>query len=133
MRSAQILISLFLATGSSIFGYELGGPSQQVASSAGSRVEPGAEGALPKDVHPDSRNRLPSIRREDLDERGKKAYDAAVGANNSSGGPQGAAAIRLHKSGVDVRWDSPLGRQLTELAIITTAREHDQQYEWSLH
>ena len=133
MRSAQILISLFLATGSSIFGYGLGGPSQQVASSADSTVALGAEAALPKDVHPDSRNRLPSIRREDLDERGKKAYDAAGGANNSSNGPQGAAAIRLHKSGVDVRWDSPLGRQLTELAIITTAREHDQQYEWSLH
>ena len=32
-----------------------------------------------------------------------------------------------------MRWDSPLGRPLTELAIITTAREHDQPYEWSLH
>ena len=27
----------------------------------------------------------------------------------------------------------PAGRQLTELAILTTAREHDQPYEWSLH
>ena len=25
------------------------------------------------------------------------------------------------------------GRQLTELAILATAREHDQPYEWSLH
>ena len=133
MRSAHILMGLFLATGASIAGYELRGPSQQVASGAGGRVALETDGTLPKDVHPDSRNRLPSIRREDLDERGKKAYDAAVGANNSPAGPQGAAAIRLHKSGVDVRWDSPLGRQLTELAIITTAREHDQQYEWSLH
>ena len=32
-----------------------------------------------------------------------------------------------------MRWASPVGRQLTELAIITTAREHDQPYEWSLH
>ncbi len=47
--------------------------------------------------------------------------------------PQGPAAIRLHGSGVNVRWASPLGRQLTELAILTTAREHDQPYEWSLH
>jgi 4-carboxymuconolactone decarboxylase len=133
MRSAQILIGLFLATGASIAGYELRGSSQQVASGAGARVSLETEGTLPKDIHPDSRNRLPSIRREDLDERGKKAYDAAVSANNSPAGPQGAAAIRLHKSGVDVRWDSPLGRQLTELAIITTAREHDQPYEWSLH
>ena len=31
------------------------------------------------------------------------------------------------------RWASPVGRQLTELAILTTAREHDQPYQWSLH
>jgi 4-carboxymuconolactone decarboxylase len=133
MRSAQFLTGLFLAAAASIFGYELRGQSQQVASSARGRVALDAEGTLPKDVHQDSRNRLPPVRREDLDERGKKAYDAAVAAGNSPAGPQGASAIRLHKSGVDVRWDSPLGRQLTELAILTTAREHDQQYEWSLH
>ena len=72
-------------------------------------------GPLPEDVHPDSRNRLP------------------VRATDSPGGPMGAAAIRLRGSGVNVRWDSPLGRPLMELAILTTAREHDQPYEWSLH
>jgi hypothetical protein len=66
---------------------------------------------LPQDVHPDSRNRLPLLKP----------------------GVEGAAAVRLHASGVDVRWLSPLGRQLTELAILTSAREHDQPYEWSLH
>lgn len=71
-----------------------------------------AQGTLPRDVHPDSCNRLPPI-------QGKEG--------------QGAAAIRLHGSGVNVRWASPLGRRLTELAILTTAREHDQPYEWSLH
>jgi len=92
-----------------------------------------AERALPTDVYPDSRNRLPAIRRNDLDERGKKAYDEAVSGARSPGIPQGAAAIRLHGSGVNVRWAAPVGRQLTELAILTTAREHDQPYEWSLH
>jgi 4-carboxymuconolactone decarboxylase len=91
------------------------------------------EGTLPKDVYPDSRNRLPAIKRDDLDERGKKAYDEAVKGAASPGSPQGAAAIRLHASGMNVRWASPVGRQLTELAILTTAREHDQPYEWSLH
>ena len=132
MRSAHIFIGLFLAAGASIAAGR-SGPSQQVASGVAARSAPEAGDILPKDVHPDSRNRLPSIRREDLDERGKKAYDAALSAANPSTGPVGAAAIRLHKSGVDVRWDSPLGRQLTELAILVTAREHDQQYEWSLH
>jgi 4-carboxymuconolactone decarboxylase len=86
--------------------------------------------ALPKDVNPDSRSRLPLIKREALDEPGKKAYDAA---STGAQGPQGAAAVRLHGSGISVRWASPLGRALTELAILTTAREHDQPYEWSLH
>ena len=69
------------------------------------------EGALPADVHPDSRNRLPLVKPD----------------------VQGLAAIRLHASGANVRWASSLGRSLTELAILTTAREHDQPYEWSLH
>jgi 4-carboxymuconolactone decarboxylase len=72
-----------------------------------------AQETLPRDVHPDSHNRLPLI--------------------NSPGTPQGVAAIRLHGSRVTVRWESPLGRALTELAILTSAREHDQPYEWSLH
>ena len=32
-----------------------------------------------------------------------------------------------------MRWAAPVGRQITELAILTTARERDQPYEWSLH
>jgi 4-carboxymuconolactone decarboxylase len=91
-----------------------------------------AQSDLPKDVDPDSRSRLPLIKRENLNEAGKKAYDAAA-VNAASGRPEGAAAIRLHRSGVDVRWQSRVGRALTELAIISIAREHDQPYEWSLH
>jgi len=71
----------------------------------------GADAGLPSDISPDSRSRLPLLKPD----------------------VQGADAIRLHASGVDVRWQSPLGRQLTELAILTSAREHDQPYEWSLH
>jgi 4-carboxymuconolactone decarboxylase len=97
---------------------------------SGARLE--SDAALPKDVYPDSRSRLPLIRRDDLDEQGMKAYDAAA-ASSPSGRPEGVSAIRLHRSGVDVRWDSAVGRRLSELAIITTAREHDQPYEWSLH
>jgi 4-carboxymuconolactone decarboxylase len=91
-----------------------------------------ADGTLPNDVYADSHSRLPLLKRDDLDERGKRNYDAAA-ASSPSGRPEGAAAIRLHRSGIDIRWDSQLGRQLTELAIITSAREHDQPYEWSLH
>ena len=88
-------------------------------------------GELPAvEIDPDSGNRLPLVRREDLDEPGRRAYDAAVSV---AGELRGAAAIRLHRSGVDVRWDSPLGRRLTELAVLTQAREYHQPYEWALH
>ena len=84
-------------------------------------------GDLPKDVYPDSRSRLPLVKRENLSEPGKKAYDTAA-ANAPSGRPDGAVAIRLHRSGADLRWESPVGRALSELAIISTAREHDQPW-----
>ena len=129
MRSVQVLAGLLLLVAASGSVSERNLPAQALDS--GAVLESGA--ALPNDVFPDSRSRLPLIKREDLDERGRKAYDDAVSASSGSGAPQGIAAIRLHGSGVDVRWASPLGRRLTELAILTTARERDQPYEWSLH
>ena len=99
-----------------------------VLSAQGAQARVASDGSLPKDIDPMTRNRLPPIKREQLSEANRRAYDAA-GPN----GPQGAALLRLHRSGLSARWDPPLGRQLAELAIITTAREHDQPYEWSLH
>src|SRR5262245_5232455 len=103
--------------------------SDQVGPSSGA-YESGE--ALPKDVDRGSRSRLPLIKREDLKEEASEAYDHAA-TSSPTGRPEGVAAIRLHRSGADVRWDSAVGRRLTELAIITTAREHNQPYEWSLH
>ena len=88
-------------------------------------------GQLPDDVHPVSRNRLPPIDRAELDADRRAAYDAAVAS--PAGAPTGAAALRLHGSGTDLRFDAPMGRRLTELAILTTAREYDQPFEWALH
>ena len=89
------------------------------------------DGQLPDDVHPRSRSRLPPIDREELDPARRAAYDAAVASG--AGAPTGAAALRLHGSGTNLRFDAPMGRQLTELTILTTAREYDQPYEWALH
>ena len=58
---------------------------------------------------------------------------ASLSAQSRLGPTDGAAAIRSHRSGVDVRWENKVGRALSELAILATAREHDQPYEWSLH
>ena len=92
----------------------------------------GPDISLPRDVNPETRNRLPPVDPARLNDRMKKAYADAVAAS-PGGKPQGVAAIRLHRSGVDVRWDARIGRRLSELAILTVAREYDQPYEWSLH
>src|SRR5687767_9776637 len=97
----------------------------QEGASASAKAE-----VLPKDVYPDSRNRIPLVKREDLDEKRKKAYDAAFAKTNSIAGLQGVAGILLHSVTDDVRFESPLGRRLTELAIITAARESEQNFEW---
>ena len=92
-----------------------------------------AADALPADVYPDSRNRLPLVKREDLNEQRQKIYDEAAAATNPLEGFQGEVGIRLHSVTDDVRFESPLGRRLTELAIITAARESEQNFEWTLH
>ena len=93
---------------------------------------PGAHaGQLPDDVHPQSRSRLPPVDREELDPVRRAAYDAAV--ESPAGAPSGAAALRLHGSGASLRFAAPMGRQLTELTVLTTAREYDQPFEWALH
>ena len=105
------------------------GASEQGASATVFEYE--SIGELPAvEIYPDSGNRLPLVRRADLDEQGQRAYDNALNAAEEL---RGAASIRLHGSGVNVRWESPLGRRLTELAILTQAREYHQPYEWSLH
>ena len=88
-------------------------------------------GQLPDDINPESRSRLPPIDREELDATRRAAYDAAV--ESPAGAPTGAAALRLHGSGASLRFAAPMGRQLTELTVLTTAREYDQPYEWALH
>lgn len=129
MKAAHIVAGLVLATAAAHAGYQPADLQAQAAASPSDRI---ADGALPRDVHPDTRNRLPPLEREELTDQMKKAYDAAM-ASASGRKPEGMAAIRLHRSGVDVRWDARIGRRLSELAILAIAREYDQPYEWSLH
>ncbi len=99
--------------------------------------------ALPKDVYPDSRFRLPLPNREEMDEAGRKVYDRIVDPRrNSLVGLQGPAGIRLasprlanYMEDVNnyVRYQTGFGDRLTEIAIMTTAREMDHQFEWAAH
>jgi 4-carboxymuconolactone decarboxylase len=98
---------------------------------------------LPADVHPESLSRLPLRRREDMDEQGQRFYDAVVGPQNRTlVGLRGPSGIWLHSPVLGermravnqyLRFETALGRRLTELAILVTARELDSQFEWTAH
>jgi 4-carboxymuconolactone decarboxylase len=103
------------------------------AQSAGTR-------ALPADIDPESLSRLPALHREDLDERGKAAWDLVVGD-----GPRpltGPGAVSMHSPGVAeafhvtnqyLRFNGILDNRDFEVAIMQAAREFEQAYEWSAH
>ena len=98
---------------------------------------------LPDDVDPESRSRLPLVKREDLDEQGQRFYDAVVSPHSRTlVGLRGPSGIWLHSPRLGehqraanqyLRYDTGLERRLTELAILVTAREIDSQFEWTAH
>ncbi len=87
---------------------------------------------LPPDVFPDSRSRIPLIRREDLDEEGKRGYDERVSPKTTSlAGLQGPGGLGLHGSRDLAKTE--VDRRLQELARLVVAREFDQVFEWGMH
>jgi 4-carboxymuconolactone decarboxylase len=111
------------------------------APTPSSRGTSSTEG-LPADVFADSRNRLPVVKRDDLDQIGKQLYDATAGNARLLAGFQGPAGIHLYspQSGEVVRrlntylrFETALGARTIELAILATTRELDSQFEWAAH
>ncbi len=104
---------------------------------------PARSATLPADVYPDSLNRLPVVKREQMDENGKQVYDHVAGGAGKIASPTGPASIELYSPGAAEplrrlneylrRQGNLLGNPLTELAILVAAREGDSQYVWSAH
>jgi 4-carboxymuconolactone decarboxylase len=98
---------------------------------------------LPSDVYPDSRFRLPLPRREDFDDYGKTVFDKVADPNRKSlVGLRGPGGIRLYSPKVSepntamnnyLRRGTGFGDRLTEIAILVTAREMENQFEWNAH
>ncbi len=94
-------------------------------------------------IHPETGCRLPPLVREDLDDRGRAAYDRQLDPTRGSiVGLRGPTGIRLHSPAIAenaqaavqfFRTDTLLDEQTREIAIITTARAHDSQFEWAAH
>jgi len=88
--------------------------------------------SLPDDVYPDSRGRIPLVKREDLDDEGKRGYDSRIAPDTTSrGGLQGPGGLGLNGSG-DLSKTQVDARTL-ELARLVVSREMNQPFEWTLH
>lgn len=91
------------------------------------------DAALPPDVYPDSRSRVPLIQRDQLPPDRWPEYDRHVSADSTSlAGLQGPGGLRLHGSPPDKVGDG-LGRRLQELIRLVVSREMDQAFEWTVH
>ena len=124
----------------------IGSASQSIAQEDSSRKgqnTPAVAKALPADIDPESLTRLPLVKREDLDEYGKKVYDMVTSSDprykDGVPGPPGmwmydpVVAEHLFPIRNYIRTKIPLGQRFVELAILVTSRELDSQFEWTAH
>lgn len=88
--------------------------------------------SLPDDVYPDSRGRIPLVKREDLDEERQKGFDSRVAPDTTSlGGLQGPGGLGLSGSG-DLS-ETQVDARTLELARLVVSREMNQIFEWTVH
>ena len=97
----------------------------------------------PEDIDPMSGCRLPLPRREELDNAAQRAYDSLADPDGRTiRGLRGPGGILLHSPELSryarplnryLRHEAGLGGRVRELAILTTARELDSQFEWAAH
>ena len=96
---------------------------------------------MPSDIDPQSGFRLPLPNRDDLDEIGKAAHDRGTRPGATMMGLQGPAGIQLYTKAAPhlvalnqyLRFNSGISPRIREIAILTTAREMDSQFEWAAH
>ncbi|MEC7551177.1 MAG: carboxymuconolactone decarboxylase family protein [Pseudomonadota bacterium] len=98
---------------------------------------------VPDDILPETMARLPQVSRDSLDAAGQRAFDTYVRPGTGyENGPRGPVAMWLHSPVLAeaifdvrqrVRYGTNKDQRLTELIILSTAREIDHQYEWSAH
>ena len=97
---------------------------------------------LPPDINPVTLSRMPPVTPGDLDEEGQKLLAARTNVNPAPGpghigiyNPKASEGTGLlgRALGVPSGQTSRLGTRMYQLVVLITAREIDQQYEWSAH
>lgn len=93
-----------------------------------------AQSELPPDIHPDTLSRLPPVDPEELDEEGRRLL-AEMSGNRAVPGPTQFSMYSPNSRdlGIPSGEGSPVGARFFQLAVLITAREIDQEYEWSSH
>jgi 4-carboxymuconolactone decarboxylase len=137
MKSSHTLKVLLALSITSAIVLAWSARTDQVVSAAARQASQASGRSLPSDIHSETGNRFPVIKREALNEAGKKLYDARGVADGF-----GPGAIRLYSPPVAetmttlndyLRRKSGLEPRLVELAILVTAREMDCAYVWTAH
>ena len=98
---------------------------------------------IPTDINMDSLARLPQVSRQGLDVIGRGAFDTYVSPGTGyETGLRGPIGMWMHSPVLAeamfdvrqrVRYGTEKDQRLTELIIISTAREINNQYEYSAH
>jgi len=97
---------------------------------------------MPSDIDPQSGCRLPLLKREDLDDAGKRAYDRANTPGKTIVGLRGPSGIHLYSTRTVeahnainsyLRHEAGFDPKVREVAILTVAREMDSRFEWAAH
>lgn len=140
IRALSVLLCLIAA--SVLIGYTPSSLAAQGASGPRDKTAGEYAATLPKDVYPDSGSRLPAIKREDMNKADQELYDEVVDPKRGrSAALMSPLGMRLHNPRLfrDTRQltgplrKSVYGPRLAELAILVTARELNQQFEWTAH
>jgi 4-carboxymuconolactone decarboxylase len=97
---------------------------------------------LPSDINPVTLSRMPPVVKSELDPESQKLLDARTNATPGPGpghlgiwnpkASEGTGALG-RALGVPSGQTSRLGGRMYQLVVLITAREIDQQYEWSAH
>jgi 4-carboxymuconolactone decarboxylase len=95
---------------------------------------------LPSDLDPDSRARLPYLKRADIDEANQKIYDTLPG-RGQDGVLRGPLAFAAYNPGVakalfdlhNAAVAGALDPHVRELAILVACRETNYSLEWNAH
>src|SRR5580658_5674528 len=95
---------------------------------------PQDKNSLPRDIDLVTLSRLPPVSAADLDEEGRRLLAART--NYTPGPGPGHVSVYSPREldlGIPSGVKSPVGPRNFQLAVLITAREIDQQYEWTAH